>query len=107
MGRRHGGKGAGRSPSMRRRIFWNNTLGTATSASWNVTYRPWLTTFAPIFTSFSRSVVNDQCSTSFGKASVLIREHGEDATLDAAQRADAMLEKGCLDGKRLLESPGT
>ncbi len=31
-------------------------------------------------------------------ASVLIREHGEDADLDAAQRADAMLEKGCLDG---------
>ncbi len=40
-------------------------------------------------------------------ASVLIREHGEDATLEAAQRADAMLEKGCLDGQRLLESPGT
>ena len=40
-----------------------------------MTYRPWLTTLAPIFTSFSRSVVNDQCSTSFGKASV--REVGE------------------------------
>ncbi len=40
-------------------------------------------------------------------ASVLIREHGEEAALEAAQRADAMLEKGCLDGQRLLESPGT
>ncbi len=36
----------------------------------------------------------------FRTASVLIREHGEDATLDAAQRADAMLEKGSLDGQR-------
>ncbi len=34
----------------------------ATSANWNVIYRPWLTTLAPIFTSFSHSVVNDQCS---------------------------------------------
>ncbi len=33
-------------------------------------------------------------------ANVLIREHGEDADLEAAQRADAMLEKGCLDGQR-------
>ncbi len=40
-------------------------------------------------------------------ASVLIREHGEDAALEVAQRADAMLETGCLDGLRLLESPGT
>ncbi len=31
-------------------------------------------------------------------ANVLIREFGEDATLETAQRADAMLEKGCLDG---------
>ncbi len=34
-------------------------------------------------------------------ANVLIREHGEDAALEAAQRADAMLEKGCLDGRRV------
>ena len=40
-------------------------------------------------------------------ASVLTREHGEDAALEAAQRDDAMLEKGSLDGQRLLESPGT
>ncbi len=34
-------------------------------------------------------------------ADVLIREHGEDAALEAAQRADAMLEKGSLDGQRV------
>ncbi len=43
----------------------------------------------------------------FRTASVLNREYGQDAALEAAQRADAMLEKGALDGKRLLESPGT
>ena len=31
----------------------------------------------------------------------LIREHGEDAALEAAQRADAMLEKGAIDGQRV------
>ncbi len=70
MGRRHGGKGAGRSPSMRRRVFRNSSLGTATSANWNVTYPPWLTTLAPILVSFSRSVVMDQCSTFCGSANV-------------------------------------
>ncbi len=34
-------------------------------------------------------------------ANVLIREHGEEADLEAAQSADAMLEKGCLDGQRV------
>ena len=34
-------------------------------------------------------------------ASVLIREHGKDAALEAAQRADAMPEKGCPDGQRV------
>ncbi len=33
-------------------------------------------------------------------ASVLVREHGEDAALEAAQRADAMLDKGSLGGQR-------
>ncbi len=37
----------------------------------------------------------------FRTASVLIREHGEDAALEAAQRADAMLEKGSVDGQRV------
>jgi hypothetical protein len=31
---------------------------TATSASWKVTYRPWLTTFAPILISLSRRLVS-------------------------------------------------
>jgi len=34
-------------------------------------------------------------------ASVLIREHGEEAALEAAQQADAMLEEGSLDGQRV------
>jgi hypothetical protein len=34
-------------------------------------------------------------------ASVLIRECGEDAALEAAQRADAMLERGDVEGKAL------
>ncbi len=32
-------------------------------------------------------------------ASVLIREHGEEAALEAAQRADAMLERGDMEGR--------
>ena len=68
MGRRHGGNGAGRSPSISRRISRNGFLGTATSANWNITYRPWLTTLAPILFGFSHSVVIDKCSTSSDKA---------------------------------------
>jgi hypothetical protein len=34
-------------------------------------------------------------------ANVLVKHYGEDATLEAAQRADAMLEKGSLDGQRV------
>ncbi len=34
-------------------------------------------------------------------ANVLIREHGEDAALEAAQRADAMLDRGSVDGQRV------
>ncbi len=34
----------------------------------------------------------------FRSASVLIREHGEDAALEAAQLADAMLERGDMEG---------
>ncbi len=41
-------------------------------------------------------------------ANVLIREHGEDASIQAAMRADAMLEKGDLQGcavwKRVLRA---
>ena len=42
----------------------------------------------------------------YRSANVLIREHGDDAGLKAAQRADDMLERGDLDGlavwKRIL-----
>ena len=34
----------------------------------------------------------------YRSANVLIRQHGEDAPIQAAMRADAMLEKGDLDG---------
>ena len=34
-------------------------------------------------------------------ANVLVREHGEDADLVAAERADGMLEKGSVDGQRV------
>ncbi len=37
-------------------------------------------------------------------ASVLIHEHGKDAALEAAQRADAMLEKGYMEGAAFLKS---
>ena len=66
----YAGAGLGRRSSIRLRISRNRFRGTATSANWNVTYRPWLTTLEPIFTSFSRSVVSDPCSTSFGNADV-------------------------------------
>ena len=34
-------------------------------------------------------------------ANVLVKHYGEDAALEAALRADAMLEKGSLDGQRV------
>ena len=34
-------------------------------------------------------------------ANVLVKHYGEDAAIEAAQRADAMLEKGSLDGQRV------
>ncbi len=44
----------------------------------------------------------------YRSANVLIRQHGEDATIEAAMRADAMLEAGDLDGyavwKRILRA---
>ena len=68
---------AGLIGSIGRRISRNRFLGAATSANWKVTYRPWLSTLAPIFTSFSRSVVSDQCSTSFDKARVWFVSNAE------------------------------
>ena len=34
-------------------------------------------------------------------ASLMVRQHGEDAGIFAAQRADALLEKGDHEGKRV------
>ena len=34
----------------------------------------------------------------FRSANVLVKQHGEDAPIHAAMRADAMLEAGDLDG---------
>ncbi len=34
-------------------------------------------------------------------ANVLVKHYGDDAALEAAQRADAMLEKGSVDGQRV------
>ncbi len=34
-------------------------------------------------------------------ANVLVKRYGEDAAIEAAMRADAMLEKGSLDGQRV------
>src|SRR5215472_13223333 len=42
----------------------------ATSAIWKATYRPWLTTLAPILISFSLRVVSDQSLIGSGVASV-------------------------------------
>ena len=54
--------------SIRSRIAVNNFRVIATSASWNVTYFACRVTLAPIFTSFSCSVVSDQCLISPGSA---------------------------------------
>ena len=41
----------------------------------------------------------------FGVANTYIREHGEDAVIEAAMRADALLDVGDLDGQRVTEVP--
>ncbi len=44
----------------------------------------------------------------FRSANLLVKQHGQDAPIEAAMRADAMLEKGDLDGyavwKRILRA---
>ncbi len=46
----------------------------------------------------------------YRSATVLIREHGTGAALEAAQRANAMLERGDMDGcavwRRIVEAVG-
>ncbi len=44
----------------------------------------------------------------YRSANVLVKRHGQDAPIEAAMRADAMLDKGDLDGyavwKRVLKA---
>ncbi len=90
---RHVGAGRGRRPSINLRISANSRRGIATSASWNVTYRPCRTTLAPILISFSRSVVRDQCSTASGsleKYAALLGKtgrHAEATKMEARAKA--------------------
>ncbi len=46
----------------------------------------------------------------YRSANLLVKQHGKDAPIHAAMRADAMLEKGDLDGygvwKRILRAVG-
>ncbi len=46
----------------------------------------------------------------YRSANLLVKQHGDDAPIDAAMRADAMLEAGDLDGyavwKRVLKAVG-
>ncbi len=46
----------------------------------------------------------------YRSANVLVKRHGQDAPIEAAMRADAMLEKGDMDGdavwKRILRAAG-
>jgi hypothetical protein len=55
----HAGAGGARNRAISDRISWNICRDTATWAIWNMTYRPWLTTFGPILISFSRRLVSD------------------------------------------------
>lgn len=63
-------KGGDRRAVILSTIAANSLRGIATSAIRNATYRPWLTTFAPILTSFSRSVVSDHSAIASGIARV-------------------------------------
>src|SRR5262245_2147508 len=67
---------------MSRNISWNICRGIATSAIWKATWRPWLTTFAPILIGFSFRLVSDQSL--IGWASPAISEvAGERMKLEA------------------------
>lgn len=37
-------------------------------------------------------------------ANIVIRQHGQDAALEAARRTDALLERGDLDGYRVWKA---
>ena len=66
----HAGAGGAHNWAMSDGISWNICRGKATSAVCKVMYRPWLTTLAPIFISFSRKLVRDYGSASRGHRQV-------------------------------------
>ncbi len=43
----------------------------------------------------------------YRSANVLVKQHGQDAPIEAAMRADAMLDNGDLDGYRKGKNGGT
>ena len=65
----HAGAGGARNRAMTDRISRNIYRDIAIAAIWKVMWRPWLTTFAPILTSFLRRLVTYQTSAAFGIAS--------------------------------------
>src|SRR6516165_10851576 len=69
----HAGAGGARSRAISDRMSANICRDTATSAIWNVMYRPWLTTLAPILISFSRRLVSDHGFATLGIASVRMK----------------------------------
>jgi hypothetical protein len=66
----------GRKPSIGRRISPSKFLGTAASAIWKTTWRPWLATLAPNLMSFSQKLVNDHHSAVSGIADVRMKLPG-------------------------------
>ena len=40
----------------------------------------------------------------YRSANLLIKKHGDDAVIEAAMRADSMLDKGDLDGARVWKA---
>jgi hypothetical protein len=58
-----------RNRLIRVRMVANKSRVIANSAVWDMTYRAWRTTFAPMLISFFRSVVIDQCFTGLSSAS--------------------------------------
>ena len=63
----YAGAGLRRNSSIRRGISRNRFRGAATSANWNVTYRPWRTTLTPV----SRQQRRDQGITTVTDATEL------------------------------------
>ena len=80
-----GWKASDRSRTILATIAANNSRGTATSASWNVTYFECRTTLAPILMSFSRNVVNDQWRILLGTAKRPIGKKHRERSLQESQ----------------------